>query len=66
MSTFFGLPVETKEIYELQRSRAEMLHIMKYHGNYSVSEFRNLPIGLRRWLFNMLVDTIRAENGDGK
>jgi len=33
----------------------EQFFLLKYHGNWSLIEAYNLPVGLRTWFFNRLV-----------
>jgi len=35
---------------------------MKYHGNWSIFELYNLPIGLRGWFVERLKQQLDAEN----
>jgi len=49
MQTFFGLTLEYIEnVYE-------QFFLMKYHGNWTLFELYNLPVGLRKWFFRRLV-----------
>jgi hypothetical protein len=49
MQTFFGLTHDYMEgVYE-------QFFLLKYHGNWSLFEAYNLPVGLRRWFFERLV-----------
>jgi|TARA_R100000008_G_scaffold81076_1_gene64007 hypothetical protein len=34
---------------------------MKYYGNWSLVELYNLPVGLRGWFFQKLMDQKEAE-----
>jgi len=34
---------------------------MKYHGNWSLIELYNLPIGLRNWFFKRLIKQFEME-----
>lgn len=53
--TFFGLNEEyMKQVYEI-------FHLMKYHGGWSFIESYNLPIGLRKWYFDLLVKQKESE-----
>ena len=47
--TFFGLTHKyIEQVYE-------QFFLMKYHGNWSLTELYNLPVGLRKWFFERLV-----------
>ena len=35
---------------------------LKYHGGWSFIEAYNLPVGLRTWFVNKLVEQIKLEN----
>ena len=53
--TFFGLTHEYMEqVYE-------QFFLLKYHGNWSLIEAYNLPVGLRTWFFNRLVKQKKDE-----
>jgi hypothetical protein len=43
-----------KQVYEI-------FHLMKYHGGWSFIESYNLPIGLRKWYFDLLVKQKESE-----
>ena len=48
-STFFGLgPEYIQNVYE-------EIFLLKYHGNWAVTESYNLPILIRRWFLERLV-----------
>lgn len=53
--TFFGLSSEyMKSIYE-------QIFQMKYYGGWSFLEAYNLPIGLRNWFFERLIQQKETE-----
>ena len=39
---------------------------MKYYGGWSLFELYNLPIGLRNWFFQMLIDHKEQESQEMK
>jgi hypothetical protein len=39
----------------------EQFFLLKYHGNWSLIEAYNLPVGLRTWFFNRLVKQKKDE-----
>ncbi len=50
MRSFFGLnPDYLKTVYE-------QFFYMKYYGGWSLFELYSLPLGLRNWYFQMLVE----------
>jgi len=58
--TFFGLDSKYMEnIYE-------QFFFLKYHGGWSFTEAYNLPVGLRTWFVNRLVQQIEKENEEVK
>tara|TARA_R100000008_G_C3548427_1_gene148917 strand:- start:433 stop:582 length:150 start_codon:yes stop_codon:yes gene_type:complete len=40
----------------------EEFFYLKYNGGWSFVEAYNLPIGLRKWFLNKLIDQIKREN----
>ena len=53
--TFFGLtPDYLKDVYE-------QFFYMKYYSNWSLTELYNLPVGLRKWYFEMLLEQKQKE-----
>ena len=40
----------------------EQFFFLKYHGGWSFTEAYNLPVGLRGWFVNRLVQQIEKEN----
>ena len=55
MRTFFGLTDEYMEnIYE-------QFFFLKYSGGWSFSEAYNLPVGLRQWFVERLLQQLEAE-----
>ena len=60
MRTFFGLDSKYMEnVYE-------QFFFLKYHGGWSFTEAYNLPVGLRTWFVNRLVQQIEKENEEVK
>ena len=60
MRTFFGLDSKYMEnVYE-------QFFFLKYHGGWSFTEAYNLPVGLRAWFVNRLVQQIEKENEEVK
>ena len=56
MRSFFGLTDEYMEnVYE-------QFFFLKYSGGWSFSEAYNLPLGLRKWFVERLVQQIEMEN----
>ena len=56
MPPFFGLSEEYKKhIYE-------EFFVLTYHGNWSFREAYNLPVLMRRWFVNKIVEQKNAEN----
>ena len=56
MRTFFGLTDEyMQNVYEA-------FFFLKYAGGWSFSEAYNLPIGLRTWFVERLVQQLEREN----
>tara|TARA_R110000824_G_scaffold122826_2_gene280340 strand:- start:1234 stop:1470 length:237 start_codon:yes stop_codon:yes gene_type:complete len=54
--TFFGLSDNyMKQVYE-------QFFLLKYYGGWSFIEAYNLPVGLRNWFFNRLVQQKEKEN----
>jgi hypothetical protein len=48
--TFFGLTSDyTEQVYE-------QFFLMKYYGGWSFIEVYNLPVGLRQWFFERLLN----------
>tara|TARA_R100001015_G_C4623538_1_gene181378 strand:- start:954 stop:1157 length:204 start_codon:yes stop_codon:yes gene_type:complete len=57
---FFGLSDEyIRDVYE-------EFFLMKYHGGWSFIEAYNLPIVIRRWFLNRLVEEIKNEAEQAK
>ena len=56
MRTFFGLSSD------YQQSLYETFFYLKYYGGFSLFESYNLPIGLRQWFVNKLVDQLKEES----
>ena len=55
MRTFFGLtPKYMEQVYE-------QFFILKHFGGWSFIEAYNLPIGLRDWFVNKLMEHMEAE-----
>ncbi len=55
MRTFFGLNDEyIEQVYE-------QFFILKHHGGWSLFELYNLPVGLRNWFFQRLLDEYEKE-----
>ena len=55
MRTFFGLtPEYMKDVYE-------QFFYMKYYSNWTLTEMYNLPVGLRRWYFDKLLEQKQKE-----
>jgi hypothetical protein len=53
--TFFGLGLEyIQSVYE-------EIFLLKYYGNWSFTESYNLPILIRRWFLNRLVEQKEKE-----
>jgi len=53
--TFFGLtPEYMKDVYE-------QFFYMKYYSNWTLTEMYNLPVGLRRWYFDKLLEQKQKE-----
>jgi hypothetical protein len=53
--TFFGLsPEYMEQVYE-------QFFFLKYSGGWSFSEAYNLPVGLRTWFVNRLVQQLQDE-----
>ena len=53
--TFFGLSHKyIQEVYE-------QFFYMKYYSSWSLIELYNLPVGLRNWFFEKLVDQKNRE-----
>ena len=44
----------------------EQFFFLKYHGGWSFTEAYNLPVGLRAWFVNRLVQQIEKENEEVK
>ena len=56
MRTFFGLTDEyMHNVYE-------QFFLLKYSGGWSFSEAYNLPVGLRKWFVERLLQQLEAEN----
>ena len=56
MRRFFGLSDDYVEnVYE-------QFFFLKYYGGWSFIEAYNLPVGLRKWFVNKLVEQIKKEN----
>ena len=55
MPTFFGLTDEyIEQVYE-------QFFILKHHGGWSLFELYNLPVGLRNWFFDRMVEEFEKE-----
>jgi len=55
-ATFFGLTSEyTNDVYR-------MIFQMKHHGNWGLHEIYALPVKLRDWYFQQLVDYFKEQN----
>ena len=55
LQTFFGLTHEYMEkVYE-------QFFLLKYHSSWTLIELYNLPIGLRKWFFNRLIQQKEEE-----
>lgn len=55
MRTFFGLTNEyIQNVYE-------QFFYMKYYSNWSLVELYNLPVGLRKWYFDKLLEQKEKE-----
>ena len=55
MPTFFGLTDEyVEQIYE-------QFFILKHHGGWSLYELYNLPVGLRNWFFDRMIQEFERE-----
>ena len=55
MPTFFGLTDEyTEQVYE-------QFFILKHHGGWSLYELYNLPVGLRNWFFERMLEEFEKE-----
>jgi hypothetical protein len=53
--TFFGLTSEyIQNVYE-------QFFYMKYYSNWSLMELYNLPVGLRKWYFDKLLEQKEKE-----
>ena len=55
MRAYFGLSDRYVE------SSYEIMFLMKYHGGFSITEYYNLPIGLRDWFVKKLRDQKELE-----
>ena len=54
--SFFGLNNEySKQLYE-------QIFLMKHYGGWSFIEVYNLPVGLRNWFYQRLVQQYEEEN----
>jgi len=53
--TFFGLS------NEYQESIYESFFYLKYYGGWSMFECYNLPVGLRKWFLDKLIDQMKRE-----
>jgi len=55
MRTFFGLTNQyIQNVYE-------QFFYMKYYSNWSLVELYNLPVGLRKWYFDKLLEQKEKE-----
>lgn len=54
--TFFGL----SEQYQL--NIYEQFFYLKYYGGFSLFESYNLPVGLRKWFVEKLIDQLKSES----
>ena len=55
MRTFFGLSDDyIKNVYE-------QFFFLKYHGGWSFTEAYSLPVGLRKWFVERLLQQIEQE-----
>lgn len=59
--TFFGLSDEY-----LEKGVYEELHILMYHGTWSFTEAYSLPVGLRKWFLQRLVEQKKQEHEEAK
>ncbi len=55
MRSFFGLGDEYME------SVYEQFFALKYHGGWSFIEAYNLPVGLRKWFLDKLIEQFNTE-----
>lgn len=53
-----------RELEIVERNLHTQIHEMKFHGNWSVVEVFNLPIGLRKHYYNLLIESIKEKNKD--
>lgn len=56
MLTFFGLSSE------YQQSIYEIFFYLKYFGGFSLFESYNLPVGLRKWFIDKLMNQLKEES----
>ena len=54
--TFFGLS------NEYQLNVYEQFFYLKYYGGFSLFESYNLPVGLRKWFVEKLVEQLKSES----
>jgi|TARA_B100001093_G_C26798165_1_gene1002142 hypothetical protein len=55
MPTFFGLTSEyVEQMYE-------QFFVLKHHGGWSLYELYNLPVGLRNWFFERMIQEFEKE-----
>jgi len=55
MPTFFGLTSEyVEQVYE-------QFFVLKHHGGWSLYELYNLPVGLRNWFFERMIQEFEKE-----
>ena len=55
MPTFFGLTNEyVEQMYE-------QFFVLKHHGGWSLYELYNLPVGLRNWFFERMIQEFEKE-----
>lgn len=54
--TFFGLS------NEYQQNTYEQFFYLKYYGGFSLFESYNLPVALRKWFVEKLIDQLKTES----
>jgi len=54
--TFFGLSSE------YQQNIYEVFFYLKYFGGFSLFESYNLPVGLRKWFIDKLMNQLKEES----
>lgn len=60
MSTFFG--ISDKYIISVYKQ----FHNMRYYGGWSLIEAYNLPIGLRNFNANLIIQTLEKEREEAE